>query len=80
MLGEEPRVGAEARYGLYGDASVLAAHGISSVVYGPGGGLTDLDHDWRVIEGKLPPDERIAIRQLVGAARVYAQTAVRICE
>jgi acetylornithine deacetylase len=79
MLGEAPRVGAEARYGLYGDASVLAAHGIPSVVYGPGGGLSDLEHDWRVIQGERPPDERLAVRQLVAAARVYAQAAVRIC-
>jgi acetylornithine deacetylase len=78
VRGEAPRVGAEARYGLYGDASVLSAHGIPSVVYGPGGGLSDLEHEWQVIQGERSPDERIALEQIVTAARVYARAALEV--
>lgn len=79
VSGEPPVIGAEPRYGLYGDGSVLSQAGITSVVYGPGGGLTDLDHQWRVLQGLEPPDERIPVRDLVVAARVCTLVAADIC-
>lgn len=76
MTGKDARVGPEGRYGKYGDAAVLAAAGIETVAYGPGGGLSDLDYDHSVLRGEIPPDERIRIDDLVTAARVVTLTAV----
>jgi acetylornithine deacetylase len=67
--GRAPNVGPEGRYGGYGDAAVLAAAGIPSVAYGPGGGLTDLEHTFAAMEGKVAPDERIPVVDLITAAR-----------
>jgi acetylornithine deacetylase/succinyl-diaminopimelate desuccinylase-like protein len=77
--GDEPTIGAEARYGLYGDASLLSEVGITSVVYGPGGGLTDLDYEWEIIQGLTSPDERIRVRDLIVAAKVLTLAAIGIC-
>ena len=73
---EEPNVGPDGRYGGYGDAAVLAEAGIQSVAYGPGGGLTDLENTERGMEGKVPPDERIPVRQIITAARVCTLATV----
>jgi hypothetical protein len=69
VAGEEPNVGPDGRYGGYGDAAVLAAVGIQAVAYGPGGGLSDLEHQRRAMLGEVPPDERIPVRDLIVAAR-----------
>jgi acetylornithine deacetylase/succinyl-diaminopimelate desuccinylase-like protein len=74
--GEEPSVGPDGRYGGYGDASVLAHAGISSVAYGPGGGLTDLEYSAAAMSGEGPADERIPVKDLITAARVSTAAAI----
>jgi acetylornithine deacetylase len=67
-LGTDPRVGAVAPYKFYGtDAAHLARAGMLGVVYGPGGKYNTM------------PDERVEIRELAAAARVYARTLVATC-
>ncbi len=73
---EEPNVGPDGRYGGYGDAAVLAAAGMQAVAYGPGGGLSDLEHQQRVMLGEVPPDERIPVRDLIVAARTSALATI----
>lgn len=66
--GAEPAVGAVAPYRFYGtDAAHLARAGMLGVVYGPGGKYNTM------------PDERVEIRDLCAAARVYARTIVATC-
>ncbi|HEY7138828.1 MAG TPA: M20/M25/M40 family metallo-hydrolase [Methylomirabilota bacterium] len=68
VLGEEPAVGAVAPYKFYGtDAAHLARAGMLGLVYGPGGKYNTM------------PDERVEIRDLCAAARVYARTIVATC-
>lgn len=76
VAGEEPNVGPDGRYGGYGDASVLAAAGMQTVAYGPGGGLSDLEHQRLAMLGEVPPDERIPVRELIVAARTSALAAI----
>lgn len=76
LSGGPADVGPNGRYGGYGDASLLAAAGIPCVAFGPGGGMSDLDYDWRVMNGKLPPDERISVSDLVLASRVSTAAAI----
>lgn len=76
IAAEEPSVGPEGRYGGYGDAAVLAAAGMQAVAYGPGGGLSDLDYEYRLLIGEVPPDERIPVKDLLVAARVSTAAAV----
>ncbi len=78
LTGEEPLVGADGRYGGYGDASVLAQAGMTAVAYGPGGGLTDLDHSLAAMQGAVDSDERIPIQDLINAARVCTATAIDV--
>jgi acetylornithine deacetylase len=68
VLGAEPAVGAVAPYRFYGtDAAHLARAGMLGLVYGPGGKYNTM------------PDERVEIRDLCAAARVYAHTIVATC-
>jgi acetylornithine deacetylase len=76
VAGEEPNVGVDGRYGGYGDASVLAAAGMQAVAYGPGGGLSDLEHQRKSMLGEVPPDERIPVRELIVAARTSALATI----
>lgn len=76
ISGKTPDVGPDGRYGGYGDASLIAAAGIPCVAFGPGGGMSDLEHDWQVMNGQLPPDERISVADLILAARVSTATAI----
>jgi len=76
VSGEEPDVGPDGRYGGYGDAAVLAAAGMQAVAYGPGGGLSDLEHQRRAMLGEVPPDERIPVRDLIVAARTSALATI----
>src|SRR5207244_2595844 len=78
VSGQEPQIGAKPRYAMYGDASLLSQFGITSVVYGPGGGLTDLEYQLKVIQGEVSPDERIPINDLVIAARVCTLMAIDV--
>jgi acetylornithine deacetylase len=67
-LGEDPAVGAIAPYRFYGtDAAHLARAGMLGLVYGPGGKYNTM------------PDERVEIRDVCAAARVYARTIVATC-
>lgn len=72
-------VSARGRLGAAADASLLAAAGITTVLYGPGGGDSDVEYQRAVHEGRLPPDERISIQSIVDAARAYTVTAIRLC-
>lgn len=72
VTGSAPAVGAEPRLGAVGDASFLQRAGITSVLYGPG--------DIRTFKVWPTPDERVSLAELVVAAKVYALTAIDICE
>jgi acetylornithine deacetylase len=76
VSGEEPDVGPNGRYGGYGDAAVLAAAGMQAIAYGPGGGLSDLEHQRQAMFGEVPPDERIPVRELIVAARTSALATI----
>jgi len=68
VLGQAPLVGSIAPYKFYGtDAAHLARADMLGVVYGPGGKYNTM------------PDERVEIRDLCAAARVYARTIVATC-
>ncbi len=68
VTGSELKVGDVAPYKFYGtDASHLARAGMIGVVYGPGGAFNTM------------PDERVALKDLKDAARVYARTIVQTC-
>ena len=78
-------IGSRGRIGDAADGSHTAAAGIDTFIYGPGGGTTDLEYQravhLRTLSGGADtgPDERIAIDDLVSAAKVYALTAMDIC-
>lgn len=76
--GERPDVSAQGRLGAAADASVLVEHGIKTVIYGPGGGMSDVDYQRAVHEGSVPPDERISITSVVTAATAYAIAATTL--
>ena len=68
IVGAEPRVGDVAPYKFYGtDAAHLARAGMVGLVYGPGGKYNTM------------PDERVELRDLFHAARVYARVIVETC-
>jgi len=76
--GERPDVSAQGRLGAAADASVLVEHGIKTVIYGPGGGMSDVGYQRAVHEGSVPPDERISITSVVTAATTYAIAATAL--
>ena len=68
VTGAAPKVGAVAPYKFYGtDAAHLAQAGMTGLVYGPGGKYNTM------------PDERVELRDLFNAARVYARVIVATC-
>jgi acetylornithine deacetylase len=68
IVGAEPRVGDVAPYKFYGsDAAHLARAGMIGLVYGPGGKYNTM------------PDERVELRDLFHAARVFARVIVETC-
>lgn len=68
VTGTSPLIGDVAPYKFYGtDASHLAAAGMKGVVYGPGGKYNTM------------PDERVELKELFDAARVYARAIVETC-
>jgi acetylornithine deacetylase len=68
VTGTAPKVGAVAPYKFYGtDAAHLARAGMVGLVYGPGGKYNTM------------PDERVELRDLFAAARVYARVIVETC-
>jgi acetylornithine deacetylase len=76
---EGATAGTAGRYGSFGDAPILSAAGISTCTYGPGGGLSDLEHDYKVLIGEIEPDERISISDLVVNAKAMTLVAVDLC-
>jgi acetylornithine deacetylase len=63
-----PQIGGVAPYKFYGtDAVHLARAGMVGLVYGPGGKYNTM------------PDERVELRDLFNAARVYARVIVETC-
>lgn len=77
--GEVGEVGVLGRSGAAADASHTHAAGMDSILYGPGGGNTD--NEYR-LKGELkqgPTDERVAVKDLVNTARVFALTAADVC-
>jgi acetylornithine deacetylase len=68
VTGTAPKVGAVAPYKFYGtDAVHLSRAGMVGLVYGPGGKYNTM------------PDERVELRDLFAAARVYARVIVETC-
>jgi acetylornithine deacetylase len=68
VVGEEPKIGDVAPYKFYGtDATHLSRAGMTGLVYGPGGKYNTM------------PDERVELRDLFNAARVYARVIVETC-
>jgi acetylornithine deacetylase/succinyl-diaminopimelate desuccinylase-like protein len=78
VTGTDADVSASGRLGAAADASVLMEHGIKTVIYGPGGGMSDVAYQQAVHEGRVPPDERISIPSIVTAANVYALAAASL--
>jgi len=75
-----PDVGPRGRMGAAADASHVVGHlNIPTILYGPGGGMTDLEHGRDVLNGEVEPDERIRIDDIVVAAKVYALSAAELC-
>lgn len=69
VTGRPPKIGDVAPYKFYGtDASHLSRAGMVGLVYGPGGKYNTM------------PDERVELRDLFAAARVYARVIVETCE
>ena len=79
VLGRDPEISALGRLGAAADASLFPAAGFPTIMYGPGGGMTDVEHQRAVHEGRVPPDERISVQSIVDAARVYAAAAMHVC-
>jgi acetylornithine deacetylase len=68
VTGTEPRIGDVAPYKYYGtDAAHLSAYGIKGIVYGCGGKYNTM------------PDERVELKDLTDAARVYALSLLDLC-
>jgi acetylornithine deacetylase/succinyl-diaminopimelate desuccinylase-like protein len=80
VAGTRPTVSAQGRLGAAADASVLVEHGVKTVIFGPGGGVSDVAYQAAVHRGEVPPDERISISDIVLAARVYAGTAMALSQ
>jgi acetylornithine deacetylase len=68
VTGRAPKIGDVAPYKFYGtDAAHLSRAGMVGLVYGPGGKYNTM------------PDERVELRDLYDAARVYASVIVETC-
>ncbi|MGQ0570243.1 MAG: M20 family metallopeptidase [Armatimonadota bacterium] len=79
VTSHDANVGPGGRYGAYGDGAVLGAAGMSTCIYGPGGGLSDLEHERKVLNHEIPADERISVGDLVTCARAMTLTALELC-
>ncbi len=69
--GAEPEMGGGLRIGNVGDGNITHAAGIPTVQYGPG--------DIRMYKEWPAPDERVALEDLVAAAKAVAYATWRIC-
>jgi acetylornithine deacetylase len=79
VSGEPAQVSSSGMLGAAADASHTGATGIETILYGPGGGETDRDYRLKGHLKEGPPDERIALKDLVLTTKVLALTAADIC-
>ena len=79
ITGKPGVIGAKGRIGAAADASHTAAAGIDTVLYGPGGGLTDYEYRLKGHLKEGQPDERVAVQDIISTAKVFALTAAEIC-
>lgn len=79
VWGEPAQIGPWGRLGAAADASHFVDRGITTVLYGPGGGMTDTEYGYQTHIGAIPEDERIRVSDIVNTARVLALTAWEIC-
>ena len=79
VTGESGEVGALGRSGAAADGSHTHEAGITTVLYGPGGGVGDTDYRLKGHLKQGQPDERIAIKDLVTTTKVLALTAADLC-
>lgn len=79
VTGDAPSVGPVGRLGAIGDASIMAAAGIQTCIFGPGNETLASSDLRKKIAGELPQDESILISELLSASRVMAMTAARLC-
>jgi acetylornithine deacetylase/succinyl-diaminopimelate desuccinylase-like protein len=79
VAGAAPDLGPKGRIGAAADAShVVGQLHIPTILYGPGGGDSDLEHEAAALAHEVEPDERIRIDDIVIAAKVYALTAAQL--
>jgi acetylornithine deacetylase len=79
VAGEPAQVSSHGMLGAAADASHTGAAGIDTILYGPGGGHTDRDYRLKGYLEQGPPDERIALKDLVLTAKVLALAAGDLC-
>ncbi len=79
VMGEPAQVGSQGRLGSAADGSHTGGAGIETVIYGPGGGETDIEYRLRGHLREGPPDERISMKDVITVAKVLALTAADIC-
>ena len=85
VTGEPAEVSARARIGDAADGSHTSAAGIDTILYGPGGGVTDWEYRLaRQSEGlsgaaDTGTDERVAIKDLISTAKIFALLAADLC-
>lgn len=78
VVGGEPDISHLGRSGAAADGSLTHGAGITTVLYGPGGGETDKEYTLAQWEGRMPKDERIALKDLVDCTDVFNRTVVRL--
>ena len=79
VTGEPTDIGFLGRSGAAADGSHTFGAGIPTVIYGPGGGETDKEYRYKARTKQGPPDERVAIKDLLTTAKVLALTAADLC-
>ncbi|MGQ0568955.1 MAG: M20 family metallopeptidase [Armatimonadota bacterium] len=79
VTGRPADVSAKGRLGAAADGSLVFGAGIPTILYGPGGGMTDLEHARAVWNKQVEPDERIRIDDIVVAATVFALATAELC-
>jgi acetylornithine deacetylase len=79
VTGEPGDVGSQGRSGAAADGSHTHEAGITTVLYGPGGGEKDKEYRLKAHLKEGQPDERIAIKDLITTTKVLALTAADIC-
>ncbi len=60
-----PRDGGLGRLGAAADASHVVEAGIETILYGPGGGISDREYRLKGHLKQGPPDERISLKDII---------------